>query len=114
MGQGVERDLSEAMRWLLKAKANGDDVSKQIEWVKNARRQQNEAAAGEEEHESLTIGSRVELRGLTSKKHKKLKLNGCSGVVVAIDSETGRFGVKLDDGRGPFQIPPENCTLSIN
>ena len=50
-------------------------------------------------------GARVELRGLTSKKHKKLKLNGCAGVVVAIDSETGRIGVKLDDGRGPFQIP---------
>ena len=49
---------------------------------------------------------RVVLRGLTSKKHKKLKLNGCTGVVVSIDA--GRFGVRLGDGRGPFQVLREN------
>ena len=58
------------------------------------------------------IGERVELRGLSSKKHRKLKLNGCRGVVVEADFSAlpPMFRVKLDDGRGPFSIPFESVS----
>ena len=39
-GQGVERDLNEAMRWFLKAKAHGADVSSQIAKVMEGRKLQ--------------------------------------------------------------------------
>ena len=57
------------------------------------------------------IGERVELRGLSSKKHRKLKLNGCHGAVVEADFKSipPIFRVKLDDGRGPFSIPFASC-----
>jgi len=100
---------SEALRLWRLAAAQGDELAQQ--YVEQLTRELAEAAAASPPP-PLTpqelVGSRVELHGLTSKKHKKLKLNGCSGVVVAFDAETGRCGVELDDGRGPFQIPPEN------
>ena len=36
-GDGVEQDLNEAMRWILKAKAHGLDVSEQVAAVIEAR-----------------------------------------------------------------------------
>ena len=42
-GDGVEQDLNEAMRWFLKAKAQGADVSEEVAEV--MRIQQQERAA---------------------------------------------------------------------
>ena len=40
-GEGVEQDLNEAMRWLLKAKAHGLDVSHYVAAVMEERKRQN-------------------------------------------------------------------------
>ena len=43
--QGVEQDLNEAMRWFLKAKAHGHDVSQEVAAVIEERKRQNAASA---------------------------------------------------------------------
>jgi hypothetical protein len=45
----------------------------------------------------------VELHGL-----KVTTLNRQRGVVVGFDAASGRCEVKLEDGRGPFKLKPEN------
>ena len=51
----------------------------------------------------MPIGTRVELRGLKAKK-----LNRERGEVVGFVASSGRCEVKLDDGRGPYSLKPEN------
>ena len=51
----------------------------------------------------IPIGTRVELHGLNAKK-----LNRQRGEVVGFVASSGRCEVKLDDGRGPYRLKPEN------
>ena len=51
----------------------------------------------------IPIGTRVELHGLKAKK-----LNRERGEVVGFVASSGRCEVKLDDGRGPYSLKPEN------
>ena len=51
----------------------------------------------------IPIGTRVELHSLNAKK-----LNGQRGEVVGFVASSGRYEVKLDDGRGPYGLKPEN------
>ena len=47
-GVGVEQDLNEAMRWFLKAKAHGADVSQPVELIMDQRRRQKAASSSKE------------------------------------------------------------------
>ena len=57
----------------------------------------------------IPIGTTVELRGLKAKP----ELNGQPGIVVDFDTSFGRCRVKLEDGRGPFNIKPENLRADV-
>jgi hypothetical protein len=48
----------------------------------------------------------VELRGLRAKP----ELNGQQGEVTNFDESTERCSVQLDDGRGRYNIKPENLS----
>jgi hypothetical protein len=48
----------------------------------------------------------VELHGLNA-----TKLNRQRGVVVGFVAASGRCEVKLEDGRGPFSLKPENLKM---
>ena len=101
---GVPQDNSEALRWLNLAAAQGFDQAKEgFKRVMQVARLQKEVEA------AVATGTRVELHGLRSKKHRKLKLNGSAGVVVSVDA--GHASVRLDDGRGPFLVPRENLRV---
>ena len=52
---------------------------------------------------NIPIGTRVEVHGLNAKKQKRQR-----GEVVGFDASSGRCEVKLDDGRGPYRLKPEN------
>ena len=52
----------------------------------------------------ISIGARVELRGLQTKP----ELNGLHGVVVDFQLGSGRCKVRLGDGRGVFRLKPVN------
>ena len=62
---------------------------------------------------NLTSGSRVECVGL----QKKPEMNGQRGVVLGpgesnrADPSMSRWSVRLDDGRGPFNLKPENLRV---
>ena len=52
----------------------------------------------------LRLGAHVVLCGLLIKP----ELNGQQGILAGFDAKSRRCKVKLDDGRGPFSIKPEN------
>ena len=56
----------------------------------------------------IPIGTRVELRF-----RSKPELNGQRGVVTAFTASSGRCSVELEDGRGPFNIKPENLVVGL-
>ena len=58
---------------------------------------------------SLSIGERVQVRGLQAKP----EFNGQYGFVVGFVAETGRCEVELEDGRGPFKLKPGNLSRAI-
>ena len=64
-GLGVEQDLNEAMRWFLKAKAHGADVSRQVEAVMAERRRQN-VQPQQTSIPGPAPGSEVEVTGLVN------------------------------------------------
>ena len=116
-GMGVPQNLTEALRWLRKAHAQGvEEVAEMIEKVLWAQRQQQGAAAAASPPKpvsassssspssspSIPIGTRVELHGLKMKK-----LNRQRGVVAGFDAGSGRCVVKLEDGR-EFKSKAEN------
>ena len=110
-GKGVPHNFPEALRWLRKAQAQGHPMATkfigEVEQVMQRRKQA--AATGQSQPPSLPsspipIGSHVELRGLNAKP----ELNGQRGVVAGFDAVSGRCKVKLNDGRGPFSLKPEN------
>ena len=114
-GRGVPQNLTEALRWLRKAHAQGhEQAAGAIEQVLQAQRQQQGAAAAASppppsassssspSSSPIPIGTRVELHGLKMKK-----LNRQRGVVAGFDADSGRCVVKLEDGR-EFKSKAEN------
>ena len=112
----VPHDSAMALTLLQKAAAQGhEDAEARIPQVLQAlqaqRRQQQASApsssatrtASPSPSAPMPIGTRVELHGLKAKK-----LNRERGEVVGFVSSSGRCEVKLDDGRGPYSLKPEN------
>ena len=56
---------------------------------------------------TFEVGVRAELFGLKS----KAELNGCFGVVTKNLLSIGRLAVKLDDGRGPYNLSAANLRI---
>ena len=112
-GSGVARNLSEALRWARKAEVAGQPEAAGLIQVilELQRQQQQQAAEGATEFipssPSIPIGTNVQLRGLQAKP----ELNGQRGVVTAFVASTGRCSVQLENGRGPYNIKPENLTM---
>ena len=111
-GQGVTQNFSEALRWLHKAVAQGNvKAAKAIKSIEQVQQKEKQADAAAESSPSpspspspISIGTRVQLRGLKAKP----ELNGQRGVVTGFDASNGRCSVQLEDGRGPYNIKPEN------
>ena len=114
-GKSVPQNLTEALRWLRKAHAQGDEqAAGAIEQVLQMQRQQQQGAAAAASppqpspasssslSSPIPIGTRVELHGLKMKK-----LNRQRGVVAGFDADSGRCVVKLEDGR-EFKSKAEN------
>ena len=116
-GQGVPQNFPEALRWLRKAHAQGDEqAAGAIERVLQLQLQQQGAAAAASPPKPssassssspfsppIPIGTRVELHGLKAKP----ELNRQRGVVAGFDADSGRCVVKLEDGR-EFKSKVEN------
>ena len=102
-GQGVEQDLNEAMRTFLKAKAHGQDVSKQMAAVMEARKMQN-AKSHETRIPGPAPGAEVEVTGLVNRP----ELNGVRGRVVRYIPGKDRWEVKLNDGHGKATLKALN------
>ncbi len=109
---GLRPDSSKALMLLRKALALGCDEAKpRIEQVLQAQHinepQQEPPPSSVTPANSppspIPIGTRVELHGLKVKK-----LNRQRGEVVGFDTASGRCEVKLEDGRGPYGLKPEN------
>ena len=105
-GQGVEQDLNEAMRWLLKAKAHGRDVSQFVAWVMEERKRQN-AQSHETRIPGPAPGAEVEVTGLVNRP----ELNGVRGRVVRHIPGKDRWEVKLNDGHGEASLKAENMRI---
>ena len=83
------------MRWLLKAKAHGEDVSQDVTWVMEERKRQN-AQSHETRIPGPAPGAEVEVTGLVNRP----ELNGVRGRVVRYIPGKDRWEVKLNDGHG--------------
>jgi TPR repeat protein len=106
-GEGVAQDLSESIRWLRRAEAQGDaDAHEAIKAVMERARSQKKKAAAQPPP-PVAVGARVELRGIKARPSDDV-LNGQQGSVTAFNASTGRCSVQLDDGRGPINVKPEN------
>merc|ERR1711965_756061 len=108
----MPQNFSEALRWGRKAEAAGDPKAPRlIQMVLCDQQKQQAAAAGDSETipsppspAAITIGTRVELRGLQAKP----ELNGRRGVVVKFVGSSGRYRVELDDGGEQFSLKAES------
>ena len=105
-GQGVEQDLNEAMRWFLKGKAHGEDVSQYVTWVMEARKRQN-AQSHETRIPGPAPGSEMEVTGLVNRP----ELNGVRGRVVRHIPDKDLWEVKLKDGHGKASLKAVNFQL---
>ena len=56
------------------------------------------------------VGTRVKLHGLKA----KAEMNDQTGACQSLDEDTGRYSIRLDDGRGPFLIKVENISRMVN
>ena len=117
-GEGVPRNLTEALWWFRKAHAQGlEQAAAAIRKVSQEQRVQQGAAAinpsqlptTDVSPSPIPIGTRVELDGLKAKK-----LNRQRGEVVGFDLASGRCEVKLDDGRGPYRFKPDNLKMEMS
>ena len=57
---------------------------------------------------SMAVGTRVELREFPPEGPEAAMLEGAAGTVVRFVAATGKCSVRLEDGRGPFNLKPEN------
>ena len=105
-GQGVEQDLNEAMRWLLKAKTHGLDVSQKMECVMELQKRQN-AQSHETRIPGPAPGAEVEVMGLVNRP----ELNGVRGRVVRHIPDKDRWLVKLTGGHGKASLKAENMRV---
>ena len=107
-GHGVEQDLNEAMRWFLKAKAHGADVTQQMAWVMELRKRQNEQS-----HETRipgpAPGAEVEVTGLVNRP----ELNGVRGRVVRYIPGKDLWEVELKNGHGRSSLKAENMRVVV-
>jgi hypothetical protein len=96
-GKGLDQNFDAALAWLRKAAAQGNDYAVSlIKAIQEGRRR--------EQQQALLIGNPMKLVDLRAKP----ELNGQLGVVKSFDAASGRYTVKLDDGRGPFRLKREN------
>jgi hypothetical protein len=112
---GVPQDSSMALTLLQKAAVQGHKnaaarIPQVLQALQAQRRQQQSApsssatpTASPAPSSPIPFGTRVELHGLKAKK-----LNRQRGEVVGFVASSGRCEVKLDDGRGPYSLKPEN------
>ena len=98
-GRGVEQDLNEAMRWFLKAKAHGADVTQYVAIGMEERKRQN-AQSHETSIPGPAPGAEVEVTGLVNRP----ELNGVRGRVVRHIPGRDRWEVKLNDGHGKATV----------
>ena len=105
-GRGVEQDLNEAMRWFLKAKAHGADVSEQMAIVMELQKRKN-AQSHETRIPGPAPGAKVEVTGLVNRP----ELNGVRGRVVRHIPGKDRWLVKLNDGHGKASLKAENMRI---
>ena len=55
------------------------------------------------------IGTRVQLRGLAGRRFSGLEVEGDErGIIKRFSATSGLYSVKFEDGRGPYNIKPEN------
>ena len=95
-GMGTEQDLNEAMRWFLKAKSHGADVTRQVAAVMEERKMQNVHHSHKTRIPEPTPGAEVEVTGLVTRP----ELNGVRGKVVRHISDKDRWEVVLNNGYG--------------
>ena len=105
-GRSIEQDLNEAMRWLLKAKAHGRDVSPEVAWVMEERKRQH-VQSHETRIPGPAPGAEVEVTGLVNRP----ELNGVRGRVVRHIPGKDRWEVKLNDGHGKASLKVANLRL---
>ena len=105
-GKGVEQDLNEAMRWFLKAKAHGADVSQHVAWVMKERKRQN-ALSHETSIPGPAPGAEVEVTGLVNRP----EMNGVKGRVVRHIPSKDRWEVKLNNGHGKATLKAVNLRV---
>ena len=87
------------MRWLLKAKAHGRDVSQYVAWVMEERKRQH-VQSHETRIHGPAPGAEVEVTGLVNRP----ELNGVSGVVVRYIPGKDQWEVKLNGGHGKASL----------
>ena len=105
-GHGVEQDLNEAMRWILKAKAHWQDVTQWMAWVMGLRMVQN-AQSQQTRIPGPAPGAEVEVMGLVNRP----ELNGVRGRVVRHIPDKDRWLVKLTGGHGKASLKAENMRI---
>ena len=105
-GEGVEQDLNEAMRWFLKAKAHGKDVSRHMAAVMELRKRQN-AQSHETRIPGPAPGAEVEVTG---RLHRP-ELIGVRGRVVRFLYARDRWEVDLNDGHGLVALKAVNLRI---
>ena len=111
---GLPQSLSTALWWARKAQAQGlESATAFIHHLMRLQREQQTAPAAASPPSApstssttspIPIGTRVKLHSLKAKP----ELNGQRGEVVGFVASSGRCEVKLDDGRGPYRLKPEN------
>ena len=102
----MAQDLNEAMRWFLKAKAHGLDVSQQMAWVMELQKMQN-AQSHETRIPGPAPGAEVEVTGLVNRP----ELNGVRGRVVRYISSKDSWEVELTGGHGKASLKAANLRI---
>ena len=118
VGKGASQDYTEALRWLNRAAArqtDGPDASDMIRIVMDQRDRQRKAkhrgrpSSPLESLPPFEIGTRVQLRGLAGRRFSGLEVEGDErGIIKRFSATSGLYSVKFEDGRGPYNIKPEN------
>ena len=109
-GEECQRDLTKALKWLRKAEAAGSSKAKGV--IAMVLQQQQHADREESakplksSESTMSIGSRVILRGLTSQPY----LNGQRAVVQA-ELTNGRFRVLIDVSAKLVNVKLQNLRL---